>query len=273
MDTKSIINKENYKLKIVDSNFEIFNQYLKIMDKYNNSFINSIHIINNDYLRYVYFKGVETLTHIFTILFMYTKNLSLTYFHCEKSLFYYIEFIGQIGDDNHSFLQLSSKDAILFVYKKTIYDINDSHKKEFALDNCDNNTIYLLNLFTIIYKQTINLYINTNNFNKANEIDNRNNTYIAIFNSIDKMFNDLTLKIKKNKSNLSENLEYLKKTLIILLNKNYNLPDNILQYILLTLTKNIDKENKLLKINNNIDSNDFDENYESLIFIKTNLLV
>ena len=71
--------------------------------------------------KYVYLKGVESLTYIFNMLIMYTKNLSLTYYHCEKSLFYYIEFIGQIGDDNHSFLQLSSKDAILFIYKKTIF--------------------------------------------------------------------------------------------------------------------------------------------------------
>ena len=43
-----------------------------------------------------------------------------------------MEFIGQIGDDNHSFLQLNSKDASLFVYKKTIFNINNEYRKEFA---------------------------------------------------------------------------------------------------------------------------------------------
>ena len=273
MDTKSIINKENYKQKINDSNFEIFNQYLKIMDKYNNSFINSIHIIDNDYLKYVYYKGVETLTHIFIMLFMYTKNLTLTYFHCEKSLFYYIEFIGQIGDDNHSFLQLSSKDAILFVYKKTIYDIDDSYKKNLSLDKCDSDTIYLLNLLTTVYKQTVNIYININNLNRADEIDIRNNNYISSFNNLNKIFNDIILKFKKRKDNYTQNLEILQKVLLIILNKKYNLTDNIFNYVLTTIVKNIDKCNKLLKIHTNINSGDFDDNYESITFLKTNLLI
>ena len=40
--------------------------------------------------------------------------------------------MGQISEDNNSYLQLTSKDAMLFVYKKTIFDINtDFKKKEF----------------------------------------------------------------------------------------------------------------------------------------------
>ena len=61
---------------------------------------------------------------------MYTKNLELTVHHCKKAFLYYVEFIGQIGDDNHTFLQLNSKDATLFVYKKTIFDINNEYKKK-----------------------------------------------------------------------------------------------------------------------------------------------
>ena len=42
----------------------------------------------------------------------------MTYYNCQKGYIYFIEFIGQISEDNHSFLQLNSKDASLFVYKK-----------------------------------------------------------------------------------------------------------------------------------------------------------
>ena len=50
---------------------------------------------------------------------MYTeKNLSLTLYHCKKSFLYYVEFISQIGDEGNSYLQLNTKDAILFIYKK-----------------------------------------------------------------------------------------------------------------------------------------------------------
>ena len=50
----------------------------------------------------------------------------------QKSFYYYIEFIGQIGDSNHQFLQLNSKDATLFVFKKTVFEINSDHRKIFS---------------------------------------------------------------------------------------------------------------------------------------------
>ena len=49
--------------------------------------------------------------------------MSFTYYHCEKGIYYFTEFISQIENEN-SFLKLSSIDAIIFVYKKTIYNIN-----------------------------------------------------------------------------------------------------------------------------------------------------
>ena len=93
--------------------------------------INFIH--NNSYLFFVIKRGLETIGHIFKFLMMYTKNFKLTMHHCKKSFFYYIEFIGQIGDDNHTYLQLSSKDAMLFVLKKTIFEINNKHRQNFSL--------------------------------------------------------------------------------------------------------------------------------------------
>ena len=63
---------------------------------------------------------------------MYTKNLDLTVYHCKKAYLFYVEFIGQIGDDNNSYLQLNSKDATLFVYKKTIFEINNEYRKQFV---------------------------------------------------------------------------------------------------------------------------------------------
>ena len=62
------------------------------------------------------------------MLFIY-KKFRFTYKHCQQGFFYYVEFIGQIGNDNGGFLQLSSKDAVLFVYKKTLFDLNPEYKK------------------------------------------------------------------------------------------------------------------------------------------------
>ena len=265
MDTKSILNIENYKKNIDDPIDEIFNQYLKIMDKYNETIITSIHVNKHDYFKYVYLKGIESLTYIFNMLIIYTKNLSLTYHHSEKSLFYYIEFIGQIGDDNHSFLQLSSKDAILFVYKKTIFDINDYCRKSINNNIEDIKIIDKIILYTEIYKNCINLYINTNKINRYDEIELRNNLYCDIFKSIKKLFNNI------NKSKNINYLEYLKKIVSSLLSKQYDFNNENLSYLLILVIKNIDKKKVILNILTNINSTEFDENYENISYIKTSL--
>ena len=269
MDTKSILNIENYKKNIDESIHEIFNQYLKIIHKYNETVISSIHINKHDYFKYVYLKGIESLTYIFNMLLMYTKNLSLTYHNCEKSLFYYIEFIGQIGDDNHSFLQLSSKDAILFIYKKTIFDINDSYKKNMSNNDTDSKIINNIFMFTDIYKQCINIYINTNNIDKYNEIDLRNDLYNNIFNSTNNLFNNLNNNIKSK--NKISNLEYFKHIFSIILSKKYLFSNEIFNNILTIMVKNSDKKKTLLNILSNVNSTEFDDNYDNMVYIKTNL--
>lgn len=268
MDTKSILNIENYKKNIDEPIYEIFNQYLKIINKYNETIITSIHINKHDYFKYVYLKGIESLTYIFNMLIMYTKNLSLTYHNCEKSLFYYIEFIGQIGDDNHSFLQLSSKDAILFIYKKTIFDINDSYKKNMNNNSENTKIISKIILYSEIYKNCINLYINTNNIDKYNEIELRNNLYCDIFNSINKLFNNLNNNFKSKNNTY---LEYFQKILSSLLSKQYNFNNESLSYLITLIIKNIDKKKTIINILTNINSTEFDENYDNIPYIKTSL--
>ena len=128
----TLSNSDNYK-KILDiSNSEIFNNYTSLINEYSNFFIDNTYIQKQNYFNYVYLKGIETISSVFKILLLYTKNLPLTIFHCQKSFYYYIEFIGQIGDSNHQFLQLNSKDATLFVFKKTVFEINSDHRKIFS---------------------------------------------------------------------------------------------------------------------------------------------
>ena len=123
--TTLLQNVDNYKKKLEETPAYILFQYVKLIEQYFKQCNEHIYIQNDVYYKYVLRKGIETISHVFNILLLYTKNLELTLHHCHKSMCYYIEFIGQIGNDNHSFLQLNSKDASLFVYKKTIFDINN----------------------------------------------------------------------------------------------------------------------------------------------------
>ena len=82
--------------------------------------------------RHILVSGLRTLTHVFRLLLLYTRNLDATWYHCQKAAYYYVEFMGQIGSDGNGFLQLNAKDAALFVYKKTLFEINGERRKEFG---------------------------------------------------------------------------------------------------------------------------------------------
>ena len=128
---KSINSIDNYKQSLKETNDIVITNYLDIINEFINFAISNLHIQKNNYFKYIVNKGIETIQYVFIMLLMYTKNLELVHYHCSKAFYYYIEFIGQVGDDNHVFLRLTSKDAILFVYKKTIFEINESFKRTF----------------------------------------------------------------------------------------------------------------------------------------------
>ena len=124
----------NYKKEFDHKRYvEYANGYVELIQQFLLYTKENVLIQNNAYFFFIIKRGLETIGHIFKFLMMYTKNFNLTMHHCKKSFFYYIEFIGQIGDDNHTYLQLSSKDAMLFVFKKTIFEINNKHRQNFSL--------------------------------------------------------------------------------------------------------------------------------------------
>ena len=129
-----LYNLNNYKknVKISDIN-EYLSKYIDIINTYLIHSSNTVNIINDRMYLFVHERGLQTIKHIFKILLFYTKNIDLTIYHCKKGYLYYSEFISQIGEDSHSYLKLNSKDATLFVYKKTIYDINNNYKKNYII--------------------------------------------------------------------------------------------------------------------------------------------
>ena len=102
----------------------------------------------------------------------YTKNLDVAYYHSQKSFYFYIEFIGQISEDQHTFLQLNSRDAMMFVYKKTIYEINNEIKKQLVYPNADISAkLDILNINITILTKIISYMVNGFDFLKENKKD------------------------------------------------------------------------------------------------------
>ena len=105
------------------------NKFIELVIEYLKFIYENIKIQNLSYSKFIVIRGLETITNVFSITLYYTKNIDLTYFQCQKSFYYYIEFIGQISEEQHTFLQLNSRDAITYVYKKTFFEINNDVRK------------------------------------------------------------------------------------------------------------------------------------------------
>uniref|UniRef100_A0A6C0LNK1 Uncharacterized protein n=1 Tax=viral metagenome TaxID=1070528 RepID=A0A6C0LNK1_9ZZZZ len=138
--TFSLLNKTNYNANLEDSIIEILNKYASLTIKYV-LYLSEAGIFSKNKRELTLFittRGVDTLTHIFLNLLFYTNNSAVTYFHSEKSFYFYIEFVSQISHEDKSFLQLSSRDACNYVYKKTIFDLQKDMKHSI---NEDESTI------------------------------------------------------------------------------------------------------------------------------------
>jgi hypothetical protein len=167
-----LYNISNYKMLIENSPTEILNKYVELIIEYMRFISEKIMMKNKTYYRFIFERGLETISHVFLVIFYYTKNLELTFYHSQKAYYFYVEFIEQISDDNVTFLQLSSRDAILFVYKKTIFDLNNEYKKNINEPNLDDKKILeILDSHTYIYRNIVKFIINHKDFKYESKID------------------------------------------------------------------------------------------------------
>ena len=95
---KTINNSENYNYVVTEPLALIFRTYTSLISEYLLFCVDNVYIQKQKYLKYVLIRGIETLQNVFNILLLYTKNLELVNYHCQKSYYYYVEFIGQIGE-------------------------------------------------------------------------------------------------------------------------------------------------------------------------------
>lgn len=168
-DIMSLFKKNNYKHTLDSNDKVILFNYVNIISEYLFHISENLHIQNKNYFKFIVNRGLNTIKHVFTLLLLYTKNIDLVTFHTKKSYLFYVEFIGQIGQDNHSYLQLNSKDAVLFVYKKTIFEINNDIKKNICHDN--KNIFEYIYLFTNIYNQFVYNLIENMNTEQSKTMD------------------------------------------------------------------------------------------------------
>ena len=74
-------------------------------------------------MKYVVATGSKVINHIFNLVLGTSQCVETAFKIAKHGIYYYLEFIGQIGEDDHQYLKLTPKDAVVFVYKKTIDNI------------------------------------------------------------------------------------------------------------------------------------------------------
>ena len=175
----SLYNTDNYKKTLDVNTCVVLNKYKDYIFEYFILFLDNIKVKNNSYYKFIITRGLETITNVFTTILYYTKNIEITNFHCQKALYFYIEFVSQISEEQNMFLQLTSRDATSYVYKKTIYEINNEFKKNLPIadektvkefDNITEN-IKIQKIILLKIINNIDIFINDRKyFEKYNKI-------------------------------------------------------------------------------------------------------
>jgi hypothetical protein len=181
-----LTNIESYNIMISCSLNEILNKYILVIVNYMKLFSEKINIKKHNYYKFIFIRGLDAVTHVFKVLLLFTKNIELTYYHSQKAFYFYIEFIEQISNDQNTFLQLSSREACMFVYKKTIFEINNDFKKKMEnISNHDKEVLSLLDKCLIIYKNICKICISHPDIIVSNKT-----TYIHTFSDKLKVWSD-----------------------------------------------------------------------------------
>ena len=178
---EEILKKENTKFSLqkVDNYNDTFQykvyivtkKYVLLMNEYLKFILEKSEYKNNNYFKFIIIRGCHVITNIFNNILYYTNNLDLTFYHCQKAYYYYVEFIEQITIEQHTFLQLTSRDAMFYVYKKIFSDT--LYKKNEHTNICSNELNDKLSIidehihiFNNIFVFTIqNLNLNEENLN------------------------------------------------------------------------------------------------------------
>ena len=227
---------------------EIMTKYSELLIEYVKFVTENVKIKNNGYSSFVIARGLDTITNVFNHILYYTKNLNMTFIHCQKAFYFYVEFICQISETEKLFLQLTSRDATTYVYKKTIFDMpNDIIKKTGKCTEETNKTLILISHLICIQKMMVL---------KVIQSENNRDIHIDKFQTTTKQILDCNLDAKQ--------YAILKQIVELLFNKVHTLDVfyNVIEIIVQQISA---KPQLLFTCEKKINNIDFDEELNNMI--------
>lgn len=145
-------NQANYSTKITSMYSDIVLSYCNLINFYVSYSIENMNIKDKE----IFFTGLNVIQHVFRLILLYTKNLELTNFNTQQGIYYYVEYISQITDrEDNIFFNLSIKDAVIYVYTRTIFEI----KKHFCHPTSEDEMLVFQKVISATnnYKKVLNL--------------------------------------------------------------------------------------------------------------------
>ena len=182
----SLHNNENFKKELDDDISDVTKKLSELFIDYFKFIIEKIKLEKPNILRFTIIRGLDTIINVFNHILFYTKNLDVTYFHCQKAFYFYVEFVSQISGDENTFLQLSSRDVITYVYKQTIFKINyEKMKSNKEMSDDTRLKLDIINSYVDLYKTILLKLINYDLLNNEKLISIKN-----IYTKLNKLANN-----------------------------------------------------------------------------------
>lgn len=183
----SLQDESNFNKELDANPQDVIANYKELVIEYYKFVNENIKVSNRACFEYIMNRGLDTITHVFNSVLYCTKNQEIVYYYAQKSIYLYIEFVNQISEIEKHFLQLTTRDATIYVYKKTIFDINiESRKKS---DLCSHETIDKLNIIATninviktVFMKLIQQGSNSNTVSNDNTVCNE--LFVSTINSI-----------------------------------------------------------------------------------------
>lgn len=218
MKNNVLQNVENYNKILDESIQEVYNKYIGVLNEYIIHHLDTLQSKNSGTLSMEKMKkclliGIQCVSHVFKMILFYTKNLHITVYHSQRAFYFYVEFMEQMMEDMHTFLQLTPKDACLFVYKKTIYEINNEYRSSYNIKETQDEKI--INEILQLYYRLLCSIIETNN-DPINIIKSLHNNIFKIVQALNKLQHKID-----NKDILEEKMKELNSYIYNLSDLNY----------------------------------------------------